>query len=63
MILVSPTDHKGLVTHNTDAWLNVEAMQHLHDIINYIIARSELNSISDESWLGVTEEALMNYDQ
>jgi len=35
--LVSPPDHKGLVTRNTNGWLNVETMQHLNDVINYII--------------------------
>ena len=34
-------DHKGLVMRNTNIWLNVEAMQSLHDIINYVV-----NSIS-----------------
>ena len=42
LILVLPPDHKGLVTCNTDAWLNVEAMQHLHDIIDFVIGRVDL---------------------
>jgi len=46
-------DHKSLVTCNTSAGLDVEAMQCLHDIVYYIIVSSELNSISDESWLRV----------
>ena len=39
--VVSPADHKGLVTRNTNACLNAEAIQRLHDIINYVIVRSE----------------------
>ena len=42
LILVLPPDHKGLVTCNTDAWLNVEAMQRLHDIIDFLIGRVDL---------------------
>jgi len=51
--LISPPDHNGLVTRNTNVWLNVEAMQHLRDIINYVIARSESNFINDVSLLRV----------
>ena len=40
------TTRVSVVTRNTNAWLNVEAMQRVHDIINHVIARSELNSIS-----------------
>jgi len=51
-LLVSPPSHKGLVTRNTNVWPNVEAMQRIHDIINYVIASSEINFIDDVSSLG-----------
>jgi len=53
-------DHKGLVTCNANVWLNVEAMQHLHDIINSVIARSELNFIDDKSSLGINDNIQKN---
>jgi len=40
--------------------LNVEAMQHLHGIINYVIASSELNFINDEFSLGVNNNLRKN---
>ena len=53
-------DHKGLVICNANVWLNVEATQHLHDIINSVIARSELNFIDDKSSLGINDNIQKN---
>jgi len=48
------------MTRNTNAWLNVEAMRHLHYIINYAMERCEF---IDESSLMVNDNVQRIVDE